>query len=82
MSVWGLARRDKIIMSAAALLIVLAILAALAFRLHRHYAGIVRFSADRGSITVDAAPASRLGTVLVTNKASRSPCSCPMWAGE
>ena len=60
-----LGRRSRIIVSAVA---VLACLAALASYLYVRYADVVRFSAEHGRITVDAAPAGKLGTVLVTNK--------------
>ena len=42
---------------------VLACLAALASYLYVRYADVVRFSAEHGRITVDAAPAGKLGTV-------------------
>jgi predicted lipoprotein with Yx(FWY)xxD motif len=58
-------RRTGIIAGAVA---VLACLAALASYLYVRYADVVRFSAEHGRITVDAAPAGSLGTVLVTNK--------------
>src|SRR5258708_9650949 len=60
-----LRRRSKIIIGAVA---VLACLAAVASYLYVHYVDVVRFSAEHGRITVDAAPAGQLGPVLVTNK--------------
>ena len=60
-----LARRTKIIVGAVA---ALACLAALASYLYLRYVDVARFSAEHGRITVDAAPVSKLGTVLVTNK--------------
>ena len=65
MAVSRLARRSKIIIGAVA---VLTCLAALASYLYVRYVDVVRFSAAQGRITVDTAPAGRLGTVLVTNK--------------
>ena len=65
MAVSRLARRSKIIIGAVA---VLTCLAALASYLYVRYVDVVRFSAEHGRITVDAAPAGTLGTVLVTNK--------------
>jgi predicted lipoprotein with Yx(FWY)xxD motif len=65
MAVSRLGRRSKIIVGAVA---VLACLAALGSYLYVRYVDVVRFSADRGRITVDAAPAGKLGPVLVTNK--------------
>src|SRR5215467_10149057 len=65
MAVSRLARRSKIIIGAA---VVLACLAALASYLYVRYVDVVRFSAEHGRITVSAAPAGTLGTVLVTNK--------------
>jgi predicted lipoprotein with Yx(FWY)xxD motif len=60
-----LGRRSKIVLCAVA---VLGCLAALASYLYVRYADVVRFSAEQGRITVDAAPAGHLGTVLVTNR--------------
>jgi predicted lipoprotein with Yx(FWY)xxD motif len=60
-----LGRRSKIIAGALA---VLACLAALASYLYVRYADVVRFSAEHGRITVDAAPIGKLSTVLVTNR--------------
>jgi len=60
-----LGRRTKIIVGAVA---ALACLAALASYLYLRYVDVARFSAEHGRITVDAAPVSKLGTVLVTNK--------------
>ena len=60
-----LGRRTKIIVGAVA---ALACLAALASYLYLRYVDVARFSAEHGRITVDAAPAGTLGTVLVTNK--------------
>jgi len=60
-----LGRRTKII---AGVVAVLACLAALASYLYLRYVDVARFSAEHGRITVDAAPAGKLGTVLVTNK--------------
>ncbi len=65
MLVSRLRRRTKVIAGAVA---VLACLAALASYLYVHYVAVVRFSAEDGRITVDAAPVGGLGTVLVTNK--------------
>jgi len=65
MAVSRLGRRSGIIVGAVA---VLACLAVLASYLYVRYVDVVRFSADHGRITVDAAPVSKLGTVLVTNK--------------
>ena len=65
MAVSRLGLRSKIIIAAVA---VLACLAALASYLYVRYVDVVRFSAEHGRITVDAAPVSTLGTVLVTNK--------------
>jgi len=65
MAVLRRGRRSKIIIGAAA---VLACLAALASYAYVRYVDVVRFSAEHGRITVEAAPAGRLGTVLVTNK--------------
>ena len=65
MAVSRLTRRSKIIVGAVA---VLACLAALASYLYVRYVDVVRFSAEHGRITVDAAPVGTLGTVLVTNK--------------
>jgi len=58
-------RRNKIIAGAVALL---ACLAALASYGYVRYVDVARFSADQGRITVEAASAGQLGTVLVTNK--------------
>jgi predicted lipoprotein with Yx(FWY)xxD motif len=58
-------RRSKIIFGAAA---ALACLAALASYLYLRYVDVVRYSAEDGRITIDAAPVGNLGTVLVTNK--------------
>src|SRR6516165_1905100 len=60
-----LGRRTTIMVSAVA---VLACLAVLASYLYVRYVDVARFSAEHGRITVDAAPAGPLGTVLVTNK--------------
>ncbi len=65
MTVSWLRRRRKIIAGAVA---VLACLAALASYLYVRYVDVVRFTAEHGRITVDAAPMGKLGTVLVTNK--------------
>ena len=65
MAVSRLGRRSKIIVGAVA---VLACLAVLASYLYVRYVDVVRFSAEHGRITVDTAPAGKLGTVLVTNK--------------
>ena len=65
MAVSRLGRRSKIIISAVA---GLACLAALASYLYVRYVDVVRYSAEHGRITVDVAPAGKLGTVLVTNK--------------
>jgi predicted lipoprotein with Yx(FWY)xxD motif len=65
MAVSRLRLRSKIIVSAVA---VLACLAALASYLYVRYVDVVRFSAEHGRITVDAAPLGKLGRVLVTNK--------------
>ena len=65
MAVSRLTRRSKIIVGAVA---VLACLAVLASYLYVRYVDVVRFSAEHGRITVDAAPVGTLGTVLVTNK--------------
>ena len=58
-------RRNTIILGAAA---VLACLVALASFVYVRYVDVVRFSAEHGHLTVDAAPAGALGTVLATNK--------------
>ena len=60
-----LGRRTTIIAGAV---VVLACLAALGSVLYLRYVDVARFSAEHGRITVDAAPAGPLGTVLVTNK--------------
>jgi predicted lipoprotein with Yx(FWY)xxD motif len=60
-----LSPRTKII---AGVVVVLVCLAAYASYLYVRYVDVVRFSAERGRITVDAASAGGLGTVLVTNK--------------
>ena len=65
MAVSRLARRSKIIIGAVA---VLTCLVALASYLYVRYVDVVRFSAEHGRITVNAAPAGTLGAVLVTNK--------------
>jgi len=65
MAVSWLARRSKIIVGAVA---ALACLAALASYLYVRYVDVVRFSAEHGRITVNAAPVGTLGPVLVTNK--------------
>jgi hypothetical protein len=65
MAISRLGRRSKIMVGAVA---VLACLAVLASYLYVRYVDVVRFSAEHGRITVDAAPAGTLGTVLVTNK--------------
>ena len=65
MAVSRLGRRSKIMVGAVA---VLACLAVLASYLYVRYVDVVRFSAEHGRITVDAAPAGPLGPVLVTNK--------------
>ena len=65
MVVSRLSRRSKIIIGAVA---VLACLAALASYLYVRYVDVVRYSAENGRITVDAATMGNLGTVLVTNK--------------
>src|SRR6516164_520628 len=65
MAVSRLGRRSKIMIGAVA---VLACLAVLASYLYVRYVDVVRFTAEHGRITVDAAPAGTLGTVLVTNK--------------
>jgi predicted lipoprotein with Yx(FWY)xxD motif len=64
-ALWRPRRRSKIIVAAMA---VLACLAVLAYSLYARYVNVVRFSAEHGRITVDAGPAGKLGTVLVTNK--------------
>ena len=65
MAVSRLGRRSGIIVGAVA---VLACLAVLASYLYVRYVDVVRFSAEHGRITVDTAPAGKLGSVLVTNK--------------
>jgi hypothetical protein len=65
MTVTWLRRRSKIIVGAVA---VLACLAALASYLYVRYVDVVRFSAEHGRVTVEAALVGTLGTVLVTNK--------------
>jgi predicted lipoprotein with Yx(FWY)xxD motif len=65
MAVWQLRRRAKILVGAVT---VLACLAALVSYLYVRYVDVVRFSAENGRITVDAASMGKLGTVLVTNK--------------
>jgi len=65
MAVSRLGRRSKIAAGAVA---ALACLAALASYLYIRYVDVVRFSAEHGRVAVDAGPAHRLGTVLVTNK--------------
>src|SRR5579872_5647236 len=65
MGVSRLGRRSKIIVGAVAVLVCLA---ALASYLYVRYVDVVRFSAYDGRVTVDAARAGPLGTVLVTNK--------------
>jgi predicted lipoprotein with Yx(FWY)xxD motif len=65
MTVSWLRRRSKIIVGAVA---VLACLAALASYLYVRYVDVVRFSAEHGRVTVEAALVGTLGTVLVTNK--------------
>jgi len=60
-----LRRRAKIIVSAV---LALACLTALASYLYLRYVDVVRFSAEHGRITVDAAPVGKAGMVLVTNK--------------
>jgi len=60
-----LGRRNTIIVGAVA---VLACLAVLASYLYVRYVDVARYSAEHGRITVDATPAGKLGTVLVTNK--------------
>jgi len=65
MAVSRLGRRSKIIVGAVA---ALACLAALASYLYVRYVDVVRFSAEHGRITVNAAPVGTLGPVLVTNK--------------
>jgi predicted lipoprotein with Yx(FWY)xxD motif len=65
MAISLLRRRTKIIIGGAA---VLACLAALASYLYVRYVNVVRYSAQDGRITVEAAPMGSLGTVLVTNK--------------
>ena len=65
MATWRLRRRSTIIIGAV---VVLACLAAFASYLYVRYVDVVRYSAEHGRITVDAAPAGKLGTVLVTNK--------------
>lgn len=49
-------------------MLVFVCLAAFTAWLYVRYADVVRFSAERGRITVDAAPVGSLGTVLVTNR--------------
>jgi hypothetical protein len=56
MTVSWLRRRSKIIAGAVA---VLACLAALASYLYVRYVDVVRFSAEHGRVTVDAAPWAR-----------------------
>ena len=58
-------RRSKIIIGVLA---ALAGLAAFASYLYVRYVDVVRYSAENGRITVDAATMGDLGTVLVTNK--------------
>ena len=58
MAVSRLARRSKIIIGAVA---VLASLAVLASYLYVRYVDVVRFSAEHGRITVDAAPGGPAG---------------------
>jgi predicted lipoprotein with Yx(FWY)xxD motif len=65
MALSRLHRRGKVVIAAVA---VLACLAAFASFLYVRYVDVVRFSAEHGRITVDAAPVGTLGTVLVTNK--------------
>jgi len=65
MAVSRLAGRSRIIIGAVA---VLTCLAALASYLYVRYVDVVRFSAEHGRITVNAAPTGGLGPVLVTNK--------------
>jgi predicted lipoprotein with Yx(FWY)xxD motif len=65
MTVSWLRGRSKIIVGAVA---VLACLAALASYLYVRYVDVVRFSAEHGRVTVEAAPVGTLGMVLVTNK--------------
>ena len=60
-----LGRRTTIIAGAV---VVVACLAALGSVLYLRYVDVARFSAEHGRITVEAAPAGPLGTVLVTNK--------------
>ena len=60
-----LGRRSKIIIGAV---VVLGCLTALAAYLYVRYVAVVRYSAEHGRITLDAARAGKLGTVLVTNK--------------
>jgi len=58
-------RRTKIVIGSVVLL---ACLAAFASYLYVRYVDVVRFTAEHGRITVDAAAVGGLGTVLVTNK--------------
>jgi predicted lipoprotein with Yx(FWY)xxD motif len=65
MALWWLRRRSKIIIGAV---VVLGCLGAFATRLYLRYVDVVRFSAEHGRITVDAAAVGQPGSMLVTNK--------------